>query len=358
MITMISERKTIKKYHPGEYVRDALEALDMTAKEFSMRTGISERMLSGIISGNCSITFDIAFKLSEYFDNSINFWTNLQNQYDSYQREMETKQSIEEDWKLIKDIKKYLLQFHIINADDDNDTVVYKARRIAGVNRLSLINNKNLLVCFKEQHTRKPSNYFYQNFWIALALNEARRSSFLAFNKEKLLSSLGKIRSMTTMEPETFYPELEQLFSDCGVSFVLLPYLPKSNIYGVTKWLNKDNVMLSVSNRGERADLFWFTICHEVAHVLMEHKREALISMDGADDKEADKMAEDILIPREEWDDFIFNTRFFSATNVKAFAKKIGVHPSIVLGRLHNEKLVPYGKLDKTFELSYQVVAN
>ena len=354
---MTSKKIVTKKYHPGEYIKDALEALEMTAKEFSMRTGISERMLSGVITGNCDITFDIAYKLSQYFDNSIDFWTNLQNQYDVYLKEQETQKAIENDWELIKNIKKYLLQFHLIDEADDKEVIVYKARKLIGVNQLTLLDKKDLLVCFKERINSKPSNYFYQNFWIALALNKVRNNSVLTYSKEKLVNSLPSIRSMTKMKAEVFYPQLKKMFADSGVSFVLLPYLPKSNIYGVTKWLGRDSVMLSVSNRGEKADLFWFTICHEIAHVLMEHKREALISFDGVEDTEADKMAEDILINRKEWESFVKNN-CFTPNSIMDFANKEGIHPCIVLGRLHKEEKVPYGSLDKYFALSYKIATN
>ena len=74
----------IKRFHPGVYIKENLIAMEMTAKEFSYRTGISERTLSSIINEKGSITFDVAYKLSLFFDNSINYWTNLQNQYDIY----------------------------------------------------------------------------------------------------------------------------------------------------------------------------------------------------------------------------------------------------------------------------------
>lgn len=351
---MIERRREITKFHPGVYLKDALDALEMTAKEFSIRTGISERMISGIITGNCDVSFEIAFKLSEYFGNSVNFWTNLQNQYNASKKEQEMLKSLSEDWKLVKNVKDYLSAFQIIDSSDDNNTIVLKVRKFVGVNQLTLLDNKDLLVCFKEQHTMKGLNsYFYQNLWIAIALNEARKRESGTYNREELISKLPTIRKMTTMKKDIFYPELQQMFKDCGVSFVLLPYLSKSNIYGATKWLNKDNVMLSVSNRGGKADLFWFTVCHEIAHVLMEHKREALLSIDGVDDKEADAKAEDILIPREEWNKFIINNNF-SSSSIKCFANKIGIHPCIVLGRLHNENKLPYSTLDTKFTPIYK----
>ena len=84
----------IRKFHPGVYIKETLEAMEMTAREFSARTGISERTLSAIINRNEDITFDIAYKLSSYFDNSVNYWTNLQNQYNIYTYEIESEKEL------------------------------------------------------------------------------------------------------------------------------------------------------------------------------------------------------------------------------------------------------------------------
>ena len=84
----------IRKFHPGVYIKETLEAMEMTAREFQARTGISERTLSAIINRNEDITFDIAYKLSSYFDNSVNYWTNLQNQYNLYTYEIESEKEL------------------------------------------------------------------------------------------------------------------------------------------------------------------------------------------------------------------------------------------------------------------------
>jgi len=84
----------IRRFHPGMYIKETLEAMEMTAREFSARTGIYERTLSAIINGNGDITFNIAYKLSLYFDNSVNYWTNLQNQYNLYTYEIEREKEL------------------------------------------------------------------------------------------------------------------------------------------------------------------------------------------------------------------------------------------------------------------------
>ena len=84
----------IRRFHPGVYIKETLEAMEMTAREFSARTGISERTLSAIINGNEDVIFNVAYKLSSYFDNSVNYWTNLQNQYNLYTYEIESEKEL------------------------------------------------------------------------------------------------------------------------------------------------------------------------------------------------------------------------------------------------------------------------
>lgn len=74
----------IKKYHPGVFIKENIDTLGITIGELSRETSISINTLSNIIEGKEDINYDIAYKLSKYFDNSINYWMNLQNQYNNY----------------------------------------------------------------------------------------------------------------------------------------------------------------------------------------------------------------------------------------------------------------------------------
>lgn len=345
----------IEKMHPGIYIKDELEVREMTSKEFSIRSGISERTISAIINGEGSITFDVAYKLSEFFGNSIAFWTNLQNAYDLYQRQIEFDKELNDDWEYVKVIRPYLVKYRLINGDEQKETIVKIVRQYANVNFLSSLNKKDLFVNLKEQKGQKKENYFYQNFWLALALNEARKKNGIPYDKTKLTNYLLEIRNMTVQNPEVFSPRLEEIFDECGISFVLLPYLTKSDIYGATKWFSKENVMLAISNRGEKADLFWFTLFHEISHVLMEHRRETLCNLKGVEDEEADRIAANLLISEKEWNAFV-GRKNFSEVSIISFAKKINILPCIVIGRLHKEKLLSnYGYLDKKYNVSYSI---
>ena len=340
---MIERKRVIRRFHPGVYVKDALEDLNMSAKEFSVRTGISERTLSDLINEKGDVTFDIASKLSEFFGNSINFWTNLQNAFDAYRLESQQKKEMEEDYALLKPYKKYLVDNAFIDSDDDKETIVSKARSVLSVNRLSALNSRELLVSFKEQNTQmSEDNYFAQNFWLAYALTKARTIEVEPYYKRNVIEMMDNLKELINKEPSEFYPEIINRLRKCGISYVLVPYLNKSYLYGATKWFSNDNVMLAMSNRTERADLFWFTLFHELSHVLKEHKRYCLFQMDNIEDEEADDLASRILIPKAKWNEFIDKNKYFNTFRIKSFAESIDVPPFMVVGRLLKENRIKY----------------
>lgn len=67
----------MKTPHPSIYIKEILKTSKITPKEFVVKTGIPE----DVLLGNMDITYDVAYKLSLYFDNSIDFWLNLQKNY-------------------------------------------------------------------------------------------------------------------------------------------------------------------------------------------------------------------------------------------------------------------------------------
>ena len=68
--------------HPGEHLREELDALEMSAAELSRQIGVPSNRVTGILNGQRSITGDTALRLAHFFRTSPEFWLNLQNLYE------------------------------------------------------------------------------------------------------------------------------------------------------------------------------------------------------------------------------------------------------------------------------------
>ena len=79
--------------HPGEILRlEFLEPLSITPYRLSKDIGVAQTRIGEILSGKRSVTADTALRLSRYFNNSAQFWLNLQTQYDLRRAQEENKE--------------------------------------------------------------------------------------------------------------------------------------------------------------------------------------------------------------------------------------------------------------------------
>lgn len=91
---------------------------------------------------------------------------------------------------------------------------------------------------------------------------------------------------------------------DAGVIWVILPNISGSKINGATKKIG-ENIMLMVNDRRLNADSFWFTLFHEIGHIINGDYGISFEKEAGEQEVSADKFAEDCLIPPEEYERFI-----------------------------------------------------
>lgn len=68
--------------HPGEFLADELEEIEMTATELSRQIDVPPNRISQIIRGKRDISADTALRLGKFFGTGPEMWMNLQKAYD------------------------------------------------------------------------------------------------------------------------------------------------------------------------------------------------------------------------------------------------------------------------------------
>jgi len=156
-------------------------------------------------------------------------------------------------------------------------------------------------------------------------------------------SGRGARRAST---PEVFLPQAQTLLARCGVALILLPHLPKTYAHGATFWLTSTKAVVQMSIRGSWADIFWFSLFHELAHVLLHSKRHIFIEGEGGEDPawrtqedEANSFAGDVLIPPGPYRAFT-GQGIFTAGAIRQFAAQRGIAPGVVVGRLQHDSFI------------------
>lgn len=345
----IKEYKDIYAFHPGNYLQDIIEDMEITQEEFAVRLGTTAKTISKIVNGEANLSKDIALKLSNMFGTSVDVWLNLQASYDKKLLEIKNEEEIDKEKTILDYIDySYFVALGVVEKTRDSRKKIENLRNYLKISNLNVLLISNFLVNYRTS-TAKVSNKNIINskVWLQTAINIGKQSKVNDFNAKKLESHIDEIRSMTLKSPQVFLPRLKEIFRDCGVTFVLLPYLKNSNINGAVTWINQNKVILALNDRRNYADTFWFSLFHEIKHVLQQKHKQLFISeqkkeitsLDDILEKEADDFARDTLIPKDKYEDFI-SKKNFSDESIKKYSKEIGIHPGILVGRLQYDKKI------------------
>lgn len=344
--------KDLVAFHPGSYVEEIIDSLNITQEEFANRLGSTSKTVSQLVNGEIPLSKDLAYKLSKLTGISFGTWMNLQNEYDKDMFEIEEAKKTDE--KQIVDLIdfKYFKE-HGLVADGrySFSEKIKELRRILNVANITYLETFNPAVSYRNPSKHfNAANIINSNIMLELASNKSRNESKCPYNPRKLNESLATIHSYVLKDPEIFYGELKELLGDCGIQLVALPHLRNANLNGATKKFKDGSVLLLISDLNKKSDIFWFSLMHEIGHILNNqfgYRADTVMSEEDYTEKErrADEFARDFLIPDVKYEEFVNNEKF-SEYDVREFAKEVSTLPSIVVGRLQNDGYIDFNQLN------------
>ena len=131
-----------------------------------------------------------------------------------------------------------------------------------------------------------------------------------------------------------------RVLAGAGIRFVIVEHLSQTKMDGAALCLDSTRLAIALSLRYPRMDYFWFTLLHELAHIMEDDGEYADVDVIGSEEidaieKKANEKAASWLVPPEKMESFITRTSpLYSESKIVGFARKIGVHPSIIVGQL------------------------
>ena len=208
-----------------------------------------------------------------------------------------------------------------------------------------LVKVTDMEVACRKQLKKSNSEYALVS-WLKEGELKAKNINTDVFNREKLISLIPKIREMTLKTQDEFHSDLVELLSQCGIALVLVDKFPKTNVIGATQWINEGKqAIIELNLKGKRADSFWFTLLHEIAHIVQHDSKDFHIQDEDnlKLEDEADNIARNWLIPDKDYNKFKLKGNI-SIENIRSFSKHMKIHPCIVIGRLQHDKIIGWSK--------------
>jgi Zn-dependent peptidase ImmA (M78 family) len=305
---------------------------------------LSKKTINEIVKAKSAITAETALRLERTLNRPAHFWSNLERQYQEDKTRLADKKRLEEDLHWLSNFpvtemaKRGWIEKHK-EKTRKLDTIL-RFFAVASPAQWEKIWVRDLSVAFRKTENSKKDIGII-SAWLRQGEILAQDRNCAQFDKYKFQNSLIEIRSLTT--EKNFAEKLVSMCAMCGVAVVFVSALPKMRIYGATRWMNNKYV-IQLSLYLKSNDQLWFSFFHEVCHVIKHSRRGIFIQGDGLEneaEKEADIFAQNILIPPAELKQFVRNGYRPDEYDIEQFAKKIGIAPGIVVGRLQHDKVIP-----------------
>ena len=341
---------------PGEILQEELDARGWSQADFADIIGRPVQAVNEIITGKKIVTPDTAVALSKALENSAEYWLNLESAYrlDLLDKRRSNDGDIERRSRLyaLAPVKE-LIKRRWISVPDPRDIDLLEEEVCKLLEVKSLDEPAKLLMAARKTGRDDPHSPA-QLAWACRVRQIAREMTAASFSREGLEKTAALLPRLSTSQKET--RKVASILAEVGIRLVILEHLPKTRIDGASLWLSDRKPVVGLSMRYDRVDCFWFTLMHELAHVLAaDSKTEMLVddSLVGKDaepaenkrnaEARADRQASEWLIPAKALKAFLDRTKpFISRKKVLSFAAELGIHPAIVVGRLQHDGEVPW----------------
>lgn len=333
---------------PGATILDLIEERHLSIREFASVTHSTPTVVARLLNGIEPLTTDWAVQLAQTLGATPDFWLRRESQYrNGFSRLCESQNESMREWLNelpVKDMER----FGWIQKSPSTKDAFLAALTFFGVTSIE---------SWQKRYSKTISASAYRTTtkfeikpgavatWIRQGEILADEIDCNPWSSDLLSKNIQNIRTLTrTPDPALFLGELTKICANCGVAVVVAPLPDGCRASGATKFITPDKALMLLSFRYMADDQFWFTVFHEIGHLLM-HAKDGLF-LEGLEGARSE--AED------EANAFALNTLFtesgahelqtipLNQFSIARFAKRIGISPGLVVGQLQEMKRIPF----------------
>ena len=271
----IKELKAHKVFGPGYFIQRQMDVRGWTQQDLADVLGLSVKEVNHLLQNKQSITFETAQLLENAFDISAQTWLNHELRY------RESKQKSEKKAKQVR-MKSPIYEFMPVNEmvkkgwltkTKKAEELEMQVKRFWGMDSVDfsfMQNDSNLRIACKKSESMQNFSLYALRCWKQKASLIAHEIQTEAYNRNELEKLFDNISQYTINEENGVEDFLKRL-NDCGVKFIVLSHLQHTYLDGAT-FMDNENPVIVYTGRYKRLDNFWFTLAHEIAHVLLHLK--------------------------------------------------------------------------------------
>ncbi len=340
-----------RKFGPGYFIREQMEYRSWTQEDLSEVMGITPKHLNKILQDKQALTIDMSRILAEVFETSPQYWLNLDANYRLWLETEKSEKEIQAEIKAkiyermpVRDMihKGWLPDF------SDFKTLYQNVLAFWGQDKLDFaeLDMKIAPLLARKSESFNQYNAAYAYTWFHKAMQTALRYKVAAYNRKALITLYNKLNEYTMLD--NGFNLFIQKLNEAGVIFFVLPHLQKTYLDGAA-FFSGSNPVIVYTARYKRVDNFWFTLAHEIGHILHHLNSPDTFFVDNFNNEErneleveANELASSKLKHQEIYTYLKPKLNYLSVQAIKDCSDKFHIHPAVIIGKLAHEKTISY----------------
>jgi addiction module HigA family antidote len=338
---------------PGEILAEALEERGMTQAELGRRMARPLKTISEIATGKAAITPDTAIQLERALGISVATWLGLESRY----REAQAR---ERDMVDLERHRAWLTQFpvrdlvarRIIGRDSNGPERAAELLSFFGVSSPAGWDQYwgQVVASYRMSDRLRVSPYAVA-VWVREAERQASGVELPAFDPAQVRAVVGELRSLSrAVVVGGAIDRARELLRSGGVGLLLIEGFSGAPASGAVRWA-RENPWIALTLRQRTDDQLWFSLFHEIGHVLERRSHRGLVEeledreLPLDDERAANAFAREALLPQAHLDRWL-ESGPIDRRAIKDFAAAQEVAPGIVVGRLQRDGRVGPGQFN------------
>lgn len=334
---------------PGDSLLAAMQRKEVAPSAVAARLGGMDQLRS-LLAGTAEIDERIAAAIGEMVGGSVHFWITRQQNYDrDLMRAIAAVSDDEAEIWLASIPAPGAGARGKLNAEKRHSEL---KRRLAffGVGTLGAWQGKygrDREATLFRSSTALTSDDGAISLWLRQGELIAALAETAPWNPVALEGRLAAIKQLSLIgQPARFLPKLKVLLAEAGVALVVQRAPKECKANGASRLITPERAMILLSFRFRSDEQFWFTLFHEIGHLLL-HGAKAFVDEEEMpeDDceREANSFAAGLIVPPHRQAEFdALGMRYKDITRYAIGAQ---VAPGLVLGQLQHRGRVPRNRL-------------
>ncbi|MAZ15253.1 MAG: hypothetical protein CL535_02775 [Ahrensia sp.] len=338
---------------PGDTIVSILEERELTVEQFAREIGHSAALAQKILDGSQAIDVDLAHRLSKAIGASENFWMAREHDYRASLAKPEDVRVSSLDDLIsrlpVSDMQKFGWVEHTQSKSDR----IEECLNFFGVSSLAQWQGR-YENAFQHAAYRRSTAYasceVSTTAWLRQGEIETQNDEVSNWSPRKLESQLSHFRKLTWYKnPALFLPKLKQSLGEAGVKFAIVRAPKGCSASGAVRILADGTPHIQVSFRYLSDDQFWFSLFHEIAHLLLHYDKMPILEntelTEEECEREANEYAAHVIVPISYREELLSlgGSRF----PIIEFAKKVGVAPGLIVGQLQHEGIIGFHQMQR-----------